>query len=397
MKSSTQFILDRFARTTEEVYNLGELRDRLEGSRPMKIKYGVDVTAPFLHIGHAVNMWMMREMQEHGHVVQFLIGDFTTRIGDPTGRSKVRPVISEAEIEANAQEFIRQASVVLRTDPKVFEIRRNSEWFGKMETSDFLKLLAMVTHSRLIARDMFQKRIAAGEEIYLHEMLYPVLQGYDSAMLQSDLTIVGTDQLFNELMGRFFQEKLGQPPQVVLTTKITPGTDGIEKQSKSLGNYIALAATPREKYGKVMSIPDGLILPYFEVYTTIALDELAPLRQAAVPDPMSWKQRLAREIVARYHGQDAAAAEQEWFVNTFSRKSAPADAPLVTLAGPTTWLELLKKQLPDKSVSDLRRLFKQGAVSIDGTKVAKENEPVSVTGEQTVKVGKLTWFRLKAG
>ena len=397
MKPTTQAILDSFARTSEEVYALDELRERLDSGRPLKVKYGVDVTAPFLHIGHAVNLWMFRELQEHGHIIQFLIGDFTTRIGDPTGRSKVRPVISQEEIEANAQEFIRQVSMVLLTDPKVFEVRRNSDWFDKMGTAEFLRLLAMVTHSKLIAREMFQRRLSQNEEIYMHEMLYPVLQGYDSAMLQSDLTIVGTDQLFNELMGRFFQEKFGQPPQVVMTTRITPGIDGIEKQSKSLGNYIALGHSPRDKYGRVMSIPDSLLLSYFEVYTKVSLEELQPLRAAQISEPMNWKHRLASEIVARYHGRETADAEREWFVHTFSKKQAPADAPLVVLTGPTTWLELVKKQLPEHSTSDLRRLFQQGAVRMDSVKISNPNEKVAVQGEATVKVGKLTWFRVKAG
>src|SRR5579871_82550 len=361
MKAATQQILNRFARTTEEVYNLDEFRDRLETGRPLKVKYGVDVTAPFLHIGHAVNLWMQREMQEHGHVVQFLIGDFTTRIGDPTGKSKVRPVIPPEQIEHNAQEFIRQVSAVLLTDPAVFEVRRNSDWFGKMPAEEFLKLLSMVTHSKLIARDMFQRRISAGDEIYLHEMLYPVLQGYDSKMLESDLTIVGTDQLFNELMGRFFQERFGQPPQVVMTTKITPGTDGIEKQSKSLGNYIALADSPKDKFGKVMSIPDGLMLSYFEVYTLVELTELEPLRAATLSDPMKWKKRLAREIVARYHGQEVAAEEEERFTLQFSKKEAPADARQVKVEGEITWLALLHRELPDHSNGDIRRLIQQGA------------------------------------
>jgi len=394
MKASTQQILDRFARTTEEVYNLDEFKERLEGSRPLKIKYGVDLTAPFLHIGHAVNLWMMREMQEHGHIVQFLLGDFTTRIGDPTGRSKTRPEISQEAIEQNAQDFIKQVSAVLLTDPAVFHIRRNSEWFGNMPAHEFLRLLSMVTHSKLIARDMFQRRIQNGEEIYMHEMLYPVVQGYDSKMLESDLTIVGTDQLFNELMGRFFQERFDQKPQVVMTTKITPGTDGIEKQSKSLGNYIALADTPRDKFGKVMSIPDGLIRSYFEVYTLVDLAELEPLRAAQIPDPMSWKRRLAREIVARYHGAEVGAAEEAWFTNTISNKNAPADAPQVKLDAPITWLDWLRKQLPDRSANDLRRLIQQGGVQIDGEKVVSPTAMVEFKGEGVVKVGKLNWFRL---
>jgi tyrosyl-tRNA synthetase len=396
MKDSTKQILDHFARTTEEIYNLEELRERLESGRPLKIKYGVDVTAPFLHIGHAVNLWMMREMQEHGHIVQFLIGDFTTRVGDPTGKSKLRPVIPQDVIEANGQEFIRQVSAVLLTDPKVFEVRRNSEWFGAMATHEFLQLLAMVTHSKLIARDMFQRRIQAGDEIYMHEMLYPVLQGYDSKMLDDDLTIVGTDQLFNELMGRFFQEKFDQRPQVVMTTKITPGTDGVEKQSKSLGNYIALADTARDKFGKVMSIPDGLIRSYFEVYTQVDLAELEPLKVPQIEEPMKWKKRLAREIVARYHGQDVAAAEEDWFTTTFSKKTAPVDARVVAIAAPISWIELLRRELPDHSAGELRRLVHEGAVRIDGEKIKREMERAWVdwTGEGMVKVGKLLWFRL---
>ncbi len=390
MKPSTKLILDRFARTTEEVYALEELKERLESGRPLRIKYGVDVTAPFLHIGHAVNLWMMRELQEHGHIVQFLIGDFTTRIGDPTGRSKVRPQIDQAEIEKNAREFIRQVAAVLRTDAAVCEIRHNSEWWSSMTTGEFLRLLAMVTHSKLIARDMFQRRLAAGDEIYLHEMLYPVLQGYDSVMLNSDLTIVGTDQLFNELMGRFYQERFGQPPQVVLTTRITPGTDGVEKQSKSLGNYIALADTARDKFGKVMSIPDGLIRQYFEVYTTLPPEEIPNPQE----DPMAAKLRLAEEMVARYHGREAARAERDWFVSTFSRKEVPQDAQVIRLAKPTKLLDLLRERLPDRSVSEIRRLIRQGGVHLDGAKITNPNETLSISAEAVLKVGKLTWFRL---
>ena len=205
--------LDALARTTDQIVSLDELRSRLAGGRSLRIKYGVDVTAPFLHIGHAVNLWMMRHLQDGGHKVIFLIGDFTTRIGDPTGRNQSRRVIAQDQIEANARAFIEQVGMVLRTDPEVFEVRRNSEWYEPMPLGRFFDLLSMLTYQRLIQRDMFQKRIAAGREIFLHEMLYPVLQGYDSVMLQADLTIVGTDQLFNEMMGRFYQERTSQPPQ----------------------------------------------------------------------------------------------------------------------------------------------------------------------------------------
>ena len=197
--------LDLLGRTVDEAFTLDELRARLAEGRPLRIKYGVDVTAPFLHIGHAVNLWLMRHLQDAGHKVLFLIGDFTTRIGDPTGKNHARREIPRDEIEANAQEFIRQVALVLRTDPEVFEVRRNSEWYEKMTLDGFMSLLAMVTHARLIQRDMFQRRLQNGMDIHMHEMLYPVLQGYDSVMLESDLTIVGSDQLFNELMGRFYR------------------------------------------------------------------------------------------------------------------------------------------------------------------------------------------------
>lgn len=270
---------DSLERTIDQTFSLEEMHAKLRLKRPLRIKYGVDATAPFLHIGHAVNIWMMRELQEHGHIVVFLLGDFTTRIGDPSGKSETRKVIPREEIEANADEFLRQVSHILLTDSAVFEVRRNSEWYENMRLGDFMSLLSMVTHSKLIQRDMFQKRIQKGHEIHMHEMLYPILQGYDSVMLKSDLTIVGTDQLFNELMGRFYQEKLGQTPQVVITTKITPGTDGVEKQSKSIGNYIALTDAPRDKYGKVMSIPDSLIIPYLEIYTLVPVEKVCDMEK----------------------------------------------------------------------------------------------------------------------
>ena len=248
-------ILEIIRRNIEECISLTQLEKKLSSKKQLLIKYGVDVTAPFLHLGHAVNLWMMRTFQEYGHKVIFLIGDFTTKIGDPTGRDTQRKLLSDEEMKLNAQEFIRQVSLVLLTDPEVFSIRRNSEWYDKMALSEFIELTSMVTHAKLIQRDMFQKRIENHREIFMHEMLYPLLQGYDSVMLKSDLTIVGSDQLFNELMGRFYQERFGQEPQIVITSRITPGIDGREKQSKSIGNYIALIDSPREKFGKIMSIP----------------------------------------------------------------------------------------------------------------------------------------------
>jgi len=225
MGSSTPNILEQFARTTEEVFSLQELQQLLDSRRQLRIKYGVDLTAPHLHIGHAVNLWMMRQLQDLGHKVLFLIGDVTTRIGDPTGRNTLRPLVPLAEIEANAQAFLAQARMVLRCDdPDLYEVRRNSEWYEPMSAAELLRLLSMITHARLASRDMFRERIQQGLDIHMHEMIYPALQGYDSFALQSDLTIIGSDQLFNEMMGRLYQERLGQPPQVIITTKITPAS-----------------------------------------------------------------------------------------------------------------------------------------------------------------------------
>ena len=389
--------LGALGRTTEEIYSLNELRAKLAEHRPLRIKYGVDVTAPFLHIGHAVNLWMMRYLQEHGHKVVFLIGDFTTRIGDPTGKSQTRKVIDREEIERNAEEFIKQVGRVLLTNRDVFEIRRNSEWFDKMHVDEFMSLLSLVTHSKLIQRDMFQKRIQTGSEIYLHEMLYPILQGYDSVMLNSDLTIVGTDQLFNELMGRFFQEKFDQSPQVVMTTKITPGLDGVEKQSKSLGNYIAITDEARNMYGKIMSIPDHLIVPYLTVYTLIPIEVVQQVESGTSDgslNPMEAKKLLARSLVERYYGAAVAETEEQWFKETFSQRVIPTDIPEIKVSEPLTPVELLQQCLPDSSKAAIRRLLQQGGVRLNDSKLSLSEEKLSIKEGDILKVGKRQWFKL---
>jgi tyrosyl-tRNA synthetase len=399
MSTTTPLDIGRFARTTEEIYSLREFQEKLGTGRPLRIKYGVDVTAPFLHIGHAVNLWMMRDLQEHGHRVVFLVGDFTTRIGDPTDKEQTRGKIPAEEIDANAERYIEQVSQVLLTDSEVFEVRRNSEWYSAMGLEQFLELLTLVTHSRLIQRDMFQKRIAAQSEIYAHELLYPVLQGYDSYALESDITIVGTDQLFNELMGRFYQEKLGQAPQIVLTTKITPGIDGREKQSKSLGNYIALSDSPRDKFGKAMSIPDHLIRSYMEVYTLIPEREIEEVFEAigrGVMNPMEAKRQLARSLVERYHGAQTAESEDEWFRKVFSEGQRPDKMPSVRVAPNEPVLEVLARCLPSKSRSELRRLVTAGAVRLDDRKLTDWEAPLGLDDRSGVlRVGKRAWFRLR--
>ena len=395
--NSNKKLLESFSRTSEEIFSLNEFEELLKSGKQIRIKYGVDVTSPFLHIGHAVNLWMMRELQELGHKVIFLIGDFTTQIGDPTGRSDTRPIIPREEIEKNAEEFIRQAKMVLRfDDPNLLEVRKNSEWFSEYSLADFLKLLAMVTHARLISRDMFQRRIEKQEDIYMHEMIYPILQGYDSYVLESDLTIIGSDQLFNEMLGRFYQQKLGQKPQVIITTKITPGIDGKAKQSKSLDNYIGLGHSSRDKFGRSMKIPDELIVDYLKIYTNVPMDEISRVEKEILSDPMKWKKFLAREILKRYHNEADVQNEQEWFENTFSKKITPDDIPVLEV-DESQWvaIDLVKKHFDkSKSNSELRRLFKQGAVSLNDRKISTFDEKVDVVSEDVIKVGKRTWFKV---
>ena len=394
---TTLEIIKAFARTTEDIFSLEELKKLLERGKKLRIKYGVDVTAPYLHIGHAVNLWMMRLLQDCGHKVIFLIGDFTTQIGDPTGKNKTRPIILQKEIERNMQEFINQAKMVLRfDDPELLEVRQNSEWFEKMPVGEFLKLLSMMTHNRLVSRDMFQKRIEQQDDIYMHEMIYPILQGYDSFVLESDLTIIGSDQLFNEMLGRFYQERLGQVPQVIITTKITPGIDGVAKQSKSLDNYIGLGHSPRDKFGRIMRLPDRLINKYFEVYTSVTETDILAVADLVRVNPFEAKKQLATEIVSRYHGGEVAKKEREWFDKTFSRRETPNDIPIVEIANiPISAYVVVQKFFGDtKSKSNIRRLFQQGAVSCDGVKITNIDQIVVLADGQVYQVGKRTWFRI---
>ncbi|WP_433166936.1 tyrosine--tRNA ligase [Kribbella sp. CA-247076] len=394
-----QQVVGRLRRTTDTIVGEAELLDRLASGRPLRIKYGVDCTAPDLHIGHAVNLWMMRQLQDLGHQVVFLLGDLTTRVGDPTGRSETRPVLTPEQIETNARSFLEQVSIVLRTDPEVFEVRRNSEWYDGMAVSELLSLLSQVTHAQLMVRDMFRDRVSAGREIAVHELVYPVLQGYDSFALRSDLTIVGSDQLFNEQLGRHFQQRLGAPPQVVITTTITPGLDGRAKQSKSLNNYVGLTDTPRDKFGKLMSIPDSLVESYARVYTELPLDTVAALGEAAAvggPPARDAKLRLAAAVVTRYHGAGVARGELDAFNRTFSDGQQPADIPEVSVGREAaTVLELLQTVRPADSRSELRRLVRQGAVTVDGTRVDDPDQVISLASDVLLKSGRRTWHRLR--
>lgn len=399
LQEKNEKLISDIARLVDDVVSLEELKTLLDSGKKLAIKYGVDCTAPFLHLGHAVNLWVMRRFQEDGHKVIFLIGNFTSRIGDPTGRSTTRKMLSDEEIEESANEFIKQVKTVLITDnPEVFEIRKNAEWFGNMPLSDFINLCTTITHSKLIARDMFKKRIQENSEIYLNEMLYPILQGYDSVMLDSDLTVVGSDQLFNEMMGRFFQEKFGQTKQVVMTTKITKGLWGEEKQSKSIGNFVALTDSSKDKFGKIMTLADDRIVEWMKVYTDIPLDEIETISEKLAKDeinPRNAKMKLAHSIVKRYHGQQTADLEMQQFVETFSKKTFPKDAPQIEVTSKNiNIIELIGMCCNEMSKSQIRRLVQQGAVLLNDAKISDPQAEVILEMNNTLKVGKRNFFKV---
>ncbi len=374
MKTTKEIIEKILGRNVEKIIDRERLEKKLLSGKQLRIKHGVDVTSPMLHIGHAVDYWKMREFQELGHKVVFLIGDFTTKIGDPTGKSKTRPEIDEKTIQKNSKEYLKQVTKILLNDPKLLEVRKNSEWYGKMSSLKLLSLLKKITHSQLMERDMFQRRIKEGEEIYEHEFIYPVLQAYDSVMLKSDLTVIGTDQLFNEIMGRKYQEIFNQEPQAIIATTITPGLDGKEKMSKSLGNFVGILDKPTEKFSKIMTIPDSLVEQYFKVYTNLDFSEISKIIKI---HPMEAKKRLAFEIIKRYDGEkNASEASIE---NIFIKKEE-------------LWVDFLTQQNFVKSKSDAKRLIDGGGIDFEGTKIKSSKDKIQKGG--IAKIGKYKLIKI---
>lgn len=398
MKKEISLDSEIFTRGVEDIVTKEELTFLLERKKQLRIKLGIDATAADLHIGHAVNLWKIRAMQEAGHKAVIVLGEFTTRIGDPTGKSVTRPTLSPDAIKKNISALRKQIERILLTSPKVYEVRKNSEWFGKMKLQDFLALASVVTHARLIERDMFQQRIQEGKEITISEMLYPILQGYDSVMIRSDLTIIGSDQLFNEHMGRFFQEKMGQRPQVIMTHTLLPGLSGGEKMSKSLGNYISLEDSPKDKFGKAMRILDILIVPYLEAYTHVPMAEIDHVKEdiEAGKNPMEAKIMFAEALVARYHGAVAAAHEKKEFKKVFSQGAMPAAIPEISLRqGQWDGIELLVAAGLASSKSEARRLLAQGAVEIDGFALEQTRKEVAIKKGSVIRVGKRRFIKIK--
>jgi tyrosyl-tRNA synthetase len=381
-----------------------ELRERLAESgrsgRPLRVKAGFDPTAPDLHLGHAVLLRKMKHFQDLGHTVIFLIGDGTARIGDPTGRNVTRPPMTREEIEANAETYKAQVFKIL--DPEKTEIRFNSEWLDRLTFEDMIRLCARYTVARLLERDDFARRYREGSPISIHELLYPLAQAYDSVMLQCDVELGGTDQQFNLLVGREIQKDYGQRPQIVATTPLLEGTDGVNKMSKSLGNYIGITEPPEVMYAKVMSISDELMFRYYELLTDVPAAEIEGMRQRIARGalhPMEVKMALARSIVTDFHGRAAAARAEEEFNRVVRGGQMPSEVETVALPegvrdhGRILLHKLLPKIGLADSVSDATRKIKAGAVEVDGCKCLELTVP-DAPGVLTIQAGR-KWKRVR--
>jgi len=396
--------MDILTKGAVEIISEDELFKKLEQSvatqRPLKVKAGFDPTAPDIHLGHTVLVQKLRDFQRLGHEVIFLIGDFTGMIGDPTGKSETRKTLTREEVLENAQTYQRQIFKIL--DREKTTVAFNSTWMSAMNAEGLIKLCARQTVARMLERDDFSKRFVNRQPISIHEFLYPLIQGYDSVVLRADVELGGTDQKFNLLIGRDLQRDWGQPPQVVMMMPLLEGTDGVQKMSKSLGNYIGIDEQPEQMYGKIMSISDDLMIRYYSLLTDYSASYIEELRQKmadGILNPRDAKKELAAYIVRQYHGSEAAREAQEHFETVHQRKETPDEIPEYRLtAGSKVWIVriLVDSRLVDSS-SQARRLIRQGSVSIDGERVADENLELSADTERIIKVGKRKFLKVKAG
>lgn len=377
------------------------LLDKLRSGRQLRIKLGVDPTAPDLHLGHAVPLRKLRQFQDLGHQVVLIIGDFTALIGDPSGRSTTRPPLTREQIDENATTYIEQAYKIL--DPERTEMRRNSEWLGVLDFEGILRLTSRFTVARILERDDFAKRYREGIGISLHELLYPMAQAYDSVAIEADVELGGTDQLFNLLAGRELMEKQGMEPQVCLTLPLLEGTDGVQKMSKSYGNYVGLTDEPADMFGKVMSIPDELMGKYYRLCTGLTVAEIDSIESGLASGelhPNATKRRLAREIVGLYHSRDHASTAEEAFDRVFRRHDAPEDVPehTISLADQVHLPALLSELGLVASNGEGRRMIDQGGVRIEGEVVPSGSYDVerSVLDGHVLQVGKRKFARVHA-
>jgi tyrosyl-tRNA synthetase len=378
---------DELGRNAVEVISPDELAAKIAQGRPLRVKLGMDPTAPDLHLGHSVTLRKLRDFQRRGHTVIFLVGDFTAMIGDPTGRSETRKPLTREQIVANAETYQQQVSKIL--DPARTEVRFNSEWMDKLDVRDLIGIAAKLSVARMLERDDFEKRLADQQPLFLHELLYPLVQGYDSVALHADVELGGTDQKFNMLVARDLQRAFGQPPQVVITMPLLEGLDGVRKMSKSYGNAVGLTDEPRDMFGKLMSIPDRLTSRYYQ----LLIDE--PPADLATLHPMEAKKKLATANTAIYHGKDAANEARAYFESKFQRREVPEDIPAFRIGGEMWICELLKQLRFAASTSEARRLVGQGAVRVDRETVTDVNFRFVPGHHHVLEVGKRRVARIE--
>ncbi len=381
----------------EEIIPEEKLIKKLQKSEetgiPLRIKYGIDPTGADVHIGHLVPIRKMREFQDLGHIGVIIIGDFTAQIGDPTGKDESRPPLTAEQVKLNAEKYMEQLYTVL--DREKTEVRWQSEWFGKMGMAEVLKLMGKFTLAQFLSHDTFRKRYEKNLPLGMHELMYPILQSYDSVAIKADIELGATEQKFNILCGRDMQKYFSMPEQVGIFSPILMGTDGINKMSKSLNNYIAVFDTPTDKYGKVMSIPDNLIVNYFNYATTVSTDEIKKISEQLKNDtvnPKIIKQRLAREIVELYHNKDEAIKAEEAFNSVFSKRKIPTDMPEFKISESTWIIKILTEAGLCKSSGEARRMIKQNAVSVNGKKI--NNNEMEINEESVIKVGKRRFLKV---
>jgi tyrosyl-tRNA synthetase len=392
--------MDEIRRGVVDLIDEGELAKKIERSistgKPLNAKLGADPSSPDLHIGHGVPLRKLRTFQDLGHHAALIIGDFTAMIGDPSGRSKTRPILTEAETKANAQTYVDQILKILSKEN--LTIFYNNEWLSKMNFADVIKLAGSYTVSQMLERDDFHKRFESEQPISLHEFLYPLAQGMDSVAIHSDIELGGTDQKFNLLVGRELQRHFGQEPQCILTTPLLEGTDGVRKMSKSYGNSINFSDSADEMFGKTMSVPDNLILPYFTLATQVKdLSAIKQTLEEGKENPRNIKVRLAQEIIKLFYDQAAADAALERFEQMFVKKEVPDDIPEASVGvTPKNIVELIAEQQLAPSKSEARRLIAGGGVSVNGEKIVDEKAVLTPTAEGVVlKVGKRKFLKVK--
>jgi tyrosyl-tRNA synthetase len=374
-----------------------ELRERLAEGRPLRVYCGYDPTSPDLTLGHTITMRKLRQFQDLGHEAIFLIGDFTGLVGDPSDKDSTRRQQTFEELTEKAQTYVDQAFKIL--DPEKAIIRRNSEWLSKLTFVDLIDMACHFTVQQFLARENFARRHAAGDPIWLHEFLYALMQGRDAVEMETDVQLGGTEQLFNLLVGRKLQEVFGQKPQICLTFPILVGTDGYLRMSKSTGNYIGIDEPPEEMYGKVMSLPDHVMLDYFMLVTRYTPDQIAPIKKGLDDGslhPRDVKMELAREIVSIFHGDEAAQTAEEHFRTVFQERDLPSDMPEYAIDGPTNIIDLLAASGLTSSKGEARRLIQQGGVRLDGEKIGSIEDVVTIEDEAVLQVGKRKFVRLVA-